>query len=197
MVEAVTVTTLTLQIPSQLTERRFIQLCRANPELRLERSAHGELILMSPTGSETGARNTHLTGQLWWWNEQTGLGKVFDSSTGFHLPNGADRSPDAAWVSRERWAALSPAQRRGFAPLCPDFVVELRSPSDDLASLQAKMLEYLANGARLGWLIDTTARRVAVYRLGQEPEICEAPECLSGEEVLPGFVLRLGSIWGD
>ena len=190
-------TTLTLQIPPQLTKRRFVQLCRANPELRLERSARGELILMSPTGSETGVRNTHLTGQLWWWNEQTGSGKVFDSSTGFHLPNGADRSPDAAWVSRERWAALSRLQRRGFAPLCPDFVVELRSPSDDLAPLQAKMEEYLANGARLGWLIDTKARRVAVYRLGQEPEIREAPECLTGEEVLPGFVLRLGPIWGD
>ncbi len=197
MVEAVTVTTLTLQIPSQLTERRFIQLCRANPELRLERSAHGELILMSPTGSETGARNTHLTGQLWWWNEQTGLGKVFDSSTGFHLPDGADRSPDAAWVSRERWAALSRRQRRSFAPLCPDFVVELRSPSDDLASLQAKMLEYLANGARLGWLIDTTARQVTVYRSGREPELYAAPKSLSGEEVLPGFVLQLGQIWND
>jgi Uma2 family endonuclease len=151
---------------------------------------------MSPTGSETGLRNTQLTGQLWWWNEQQGLGEVFDSSTGFRLPNGADRSPDASWVAKDRWLALTPAQRRRFAPLCPDFVAELRLPSDDLASLQAKMREYVANGARLGWLIDTGMQRVEIYRPEQPVEVLERPETLSGEEVLPGFVLRLERIWG-
>jgi Uma2 family endonuclease len=186
---------LTLRLPPHLSERRFAQLCRVNPELRLERSAAGELIVMSPTGSETGLRNTHLTGQLWWWNEKNRLGKVFDSSTGFHLPNGADRSPDAAWVAGECWAALSPAQRRRFAPLCPDFVAELRSPSDDRAPLQAKLREYVENGARLGWLIDTESRQVTIYRPEQEPEVREAPVMLDGETVLPGFVLRLEPIW--
>ena len=187
---------LTLRLPPRLSERRFVQLCQANPELHLERSAQGELIVMSPTGSETGLRNTQLTGQLWWWNEQRGLGEVFDSSTGFHLPNGADRSPDAAWVSRERWFALTAAQRRRFAPLCPDFVAELRSPSDNLESLQAKMREYLANGVRLGWLIDTETQCVEIYRPEQPTEVSEGPETLNGEDVLPGFVLRLERIWG-
>jgi Uma2 family endonuclease len=188
--------TLTLCLPPRLSERRFLQICQANPELHLERTATGELIVMSPTGSETGLRNTQLTGQLWWWNEQQGLGEVFDSSTGFRLPNGADRSPDASWVAKDRWLALTPAQRRRFAPLCPDFVAELRSPSDDLASLQAKMREYVANGARLGWLIDTGMQRVEIYRPEQPVEVLERPETLSGEEVLPGFVLRLERIWG-
>ena len=158
---------LTLRLPLRLSERRFLQICQANPELHLERTATGELIVMSPTGSETGLWNTQLTGQLWWWNEQQDLGEVFDSSTGFRLPNSADRSPDASWVAKDRWLALTPAQRRRFAPLCPDFVAELRSPSDDLASLQAKMREYVANGARLGWLIDTGMQRVEIYRPGQ------------------------------
>lgn len=162
--------TLTLCLPPRLSERRFVQICQANPELHLERTATGELIVMSPTGSETGFRNTQLTGQLWWWNEQQGLGEVFDSSTGFRLPNGADRSPDASWVSKERWRALTSAQRRRFAPLCPDFVAELRSPSDDLAPLQAKMREYVANDARLGWLIDTGMQRVEIYRPEQPVE---------------------------
>jgi Uma2 family endonuclease len=188
--------TLTLCLPPRLSERRFLQICQANPELHLERTATGELIVMSPTGSETGLRNTQLTGQLWWWNEQQGLGEVFDSSTGFRLPNGADRSPDASWVAKDRWLALTPAQRRRFAPLCPDFVAELRLPSDDLASLQAKMREYVANGARLGWLIDTGMQRVEIYRPEQPVEVLERPETLSGEEVLPGFVLRLERIWG-
>ena len=188
--------TLTLCLPPRLSERRFVQICQANPELHLERTATGELIVMSPTGSETGLRNTQLTGQLWWWNEQQDLGEVFDSSTGFRLPNGADRSPDASWVSKERWRALTPAQRRRFAPLCPDFVAELRSPSDDLAPLQAKMREYVANGARLGWLIDTGMQRVEIYRPEQPVEVLERPETLSGEEVLPDFVLRLERIWG-
>ena len=187
---------LTLCLPPRLSERRFLQICQANPELHLERTANGELIIMSPTGSETGLRNTQLTGQLWWWNEQQNLGEVFDSSTGFRLPNGADRSPDASWVAKDRWLALTPAQRRRFAPLCPDFVAELRSPSDDLAPLQAKMREYLANGARLGWLIDTGIQRVEIYRPEQPVEVLERPESLSGEEVLPGFVLRLERIWG-
>lgn len=187
---------LTLCLPPRLSERRFLQICQANPELHLERTANGELIIMSPTGSETGLRNTQLTGQLWWWNEQQDLGEVFDSSTGFRLPNGADRSPDASWVTKDRWLALTPAQRRHFAPLCPDFVAELRSPSDDLAPLQAKMREYVANGARLGWLIDTGMQRVEIYHPEQPVEVCEQPETLSGEKVLPGFVLRLERIWG-
>jgi Uma2 family endonuclease len=149
---------------------------------------------MPPTGSDTGRRNVKITTQLDIWNSQNNLGEVFDSSSGFKLPNGAHRSPDASWVRRERWEALTPEQQEGFAPICPDFVVELRSPSDSLKKIQEKMQEYIENGARLGWLIDRKNRRVEIYRPNRDVEILENPATLSGEDVLPGFVLDLTPI---
>lgn len=190
-------TAFTLAMPAQapLTEEQFYQLCLANRDVRFERNSNGELIIMSPTGGETGERNAGLTAQLWTWNQRSGLGKSFDSSTCFRLPNGATRSPDASWVELSRWAALTLEERQKFPPLCPDFVVELRSPSDALAPLQSKMLEYLENGARLSWLLNRQDKTVEVYRAGQAVEVLENPVKLSGEAVLPGFELELGLIW--
>jgi Uma2 family endonuclease len=179
----------------KLTDEQFYQLCQDNETLRFERNSKGELIIMPPTGGETSNRNAGLTAQIWVWNEQTQLGKVFDSSGGFKLPNGADRSPDASWVKLERWNALTPEQKTKFAPLCPDFVVELLSPSDSLKDTQEKMKEYRDNGARLGWLINRKSRQVEIYRQGQDVEVVENPVTLSGEDVLPGFALYLESIW--
>lgn len=187
--------TLTMPAQASLTDEQFYQLCLANRDVRFERTVSGELIIMSPTGGETGERNAGLTAQLWTWNQRVGLGKSFDSSTCFRLPNGATRSPDASWVELSRWAALTPEEREKFPPLCPDFVVELRSPSDALAPLQAKMREYLENGARLGWLLNRQEKAVEVYRAGQGVEVLEDPGRLSGEAVLPGFELELGLIW--
>lgn len=188
-----------VNIPPTLTltvsHEQFVQLAIANRDLQLERTATGELIVMPPTGSDTGNRNSDIAGQLWLWNRQTRLGKTFDSSTGFHLPNKADRSPDAAWVSQERWDALTPEQRKGFAPLCPDFVLELRSESDNIELLRAKMKEYMENKARLGWLIDRKNKKVELYRQGQKVEVLDRPLTLSGENVLPGFVLDLTEMW--
>lgn len=190
-------TSLTLNLNSviQLTDEQFFQLCQVNENLRFERTATGELIIMPPAGGETSNRNAGLTAQLWIWNEQNKLGKVFDSSGGFKLPNGADRSPDAAWVKLERWNALSQQQKERFLPLCPDFVVELLSPSDSLRVAQEKMREYRDNGARLGWLINRKSRQVEIYRQNQEVEVLENPATLSGEDVLPIFMLNLESIW--
>ncbi|MFN4279787.1 Uma2 family endonuclease [Thermosynechococcus sp.] len=188
--------TLHLHPTLQLTDEVFEQLCHQNPDLRLERSAQGELIAMAPAGSETGYRNADLLGQLWQWNRQMQLGVVFDSSAGFTLPNGAIRSPDAAWVAKSRWERLTPAQRRQFAPLCPDFVLELKSPADDLATLQAKLQEYMDNGAQLGWLIDPEARQVYCYRPEQAVQRIDHPAVLSADPVLPNFVMDLGLIWG-
>ncbi|MEG4960856.1 MULTISPECIES: Uma2 family endonuclease [unclassified Microcoleus] len=184
--------TLTLTV----TREQFIELAIANRELQLERTAQGELIVNPPTGGETGYRNLDIEGQLWLWNRQTKLGKAFNSSTGFHLPNGADRSPDAAWVRQERWDGLTPKQKEIFIPLCPDFVVELRSKTDNMEPLRAKMKEYTNNGARLGWLIDRKNRKVEIYRQSQNVEVLENPVTLSGEDVLPGFVLDLTEVWG-
>ena len=179
----------------KLTDEQFYQLCQDNENLRFERNSKGELIIMPPTGGETSNRNAGLTAQIWVWNEQTQLGKVFDSSGGFKLPNGGDRFPDASWVKLERWNALTSEQQKKFLPLCPDFVVELLSPSDSLKETQEKMKEYLDNGVRLGWLINRKSRQVEIYRKGQEIEVLESPTTLSGETVLPGFVLNLESIW--
>ncbi|MEG4914100.1 Uma2 family endonuclease [Microcoleus sp. B7-D4] len=184
--------TLTLTV----THEQFVELASANRELQLERTATGELIVNPPTGGETGKRNLSIEGQLWLWNRQTKLGEAFNSSTGFHLPNGADRSPDAAWVRQERWDALTPKQKESFIPLCPDFVVELRSKTDNMEPLRAKMKEYMNNGARLGWLIDRKNRKVEIYRQNQDVEVLENPISLSGEDVLPGFVLDLTEVWG-
>jgi Uma2 family endonuclease len=178
-----------------LTDEQFYQLCQKNRDLKFERSATGELIIMAPTGGETGNRNAGLTAQLWIWNQQQKLGQVFDSSTGFRLPNGANRSPDVAWIQQARWDALTPEQKAGFIPLCPDFVIELLSPSDRLTTLQEKMQEYRANGAQLGWLIDRASQQVEIYRRDREVEILKSPITLSGEEMLPGFVLNLEAIW--
>ncbi len=192
-------TTLTLNLQSllEITDEQFYQLCQANRDLKFERTAKGEILIMPPTGSETGGRNAGLTAQIWLWNQQTRLGKSFDSSTGFRLPYGADRSPDAAWVRRDRWDALTAVQKRKFAPICPDFVVELCSPNDDIEDVQAKMQEYLANGIRLGWLIDPETRRVEIYRPNQAVEILHNPATISGEDVLPGFILDLQPIFED
>jgi len=190
-----TAITLNLNSIIKLTSEQFYQLCEENPDLKLERSANGELIAMPPTGGETGKRNVKVTTQLDLWNEQTELGEVFDSSTGFTLPNKADRSPDASWVEKSRWSALTPEQREKFIPLCPDFVIELVSPSDSLKKTQEKMQEYLENGCRLGWLINRKKREVEIYRPGQDVEVLQSPLTLSGENVLPGFVLNLQKIW--
>ncbi|OLP15420.1 hypothetical protein BST81_26450 [Leptolyngbya sp. 'hensonii'] len=185
-------------IPATLkvTEDQFLEIVQANPELRLERTATGELLVMSPTGSEGGSYSAELTIDIGIWNRQANLGRVFDSSTGFRLPNGAIRAPDAAWVEQSCWKALTPQERQGFAPLCPDFVLELMSPTDRLEDLQAKMQEYLDNGSRLGWLIDPKTRQVEIYRPGRSVEILDQPAELSGETVLPGFVLDLHRIFG-
>jgi Uma2 family endonuclease len=190
-------TAITLNLDSiiKLTSEQFYQLCEENPDLKLERNANGELIVMPPTGGETGKRNVKVTTQLDLWNEQTELGEVFDSSTGFTLPNKADRSPDASWVEKSRWSALTPEQREKFIPLCPDFVIELVSPSDSLKKSQEKMQEYMENGCRLGWLINRKKREVEIYRPGQDVEVLQSPLTLSGENVLPGFVLNLQKIW--
>lgn len=188
-----------VNIPTKLTlqvsHEQFVHLALANRDLQLERTATGELIIMPPTGSGTGKRNSDLNGQLWLWNRQSKLGVVFDSSSGFHLPNGSDRSPDVAWIIKSRWDSLTPEQQESFAPICPDFVLELRSKTDSLENLQAKMREYLENGARLGWLIDRQNKKVEIYRPNQDVEILEHPLSLSGEEVLPGFVLDLTEVW--
>jgi len=179
----------------KLTDEQFFQLCQNHRDYRFERTALGELIIMPPTGGETGKSNFELSVQLGIWNKQNNLGVAFDSSTAFKLPNGADRSPDASWVRKERWDALTPKQREKFPPLCPDFVVELRSPSDSLQKLREKMQEYMDNQARLGWLLDRPNKRVEIYRQGRDVEILESPTTLSGEDVLPGFVLDLSEIF--
>ncbi len=178
-----------------LTDDQFFEFCQINRDLRIERTATGELLFMPPTGSGTGGRNFRLNGQLFIWTEQDGTGIGFDSSTGFTLSNGAKRSPDAAWVNLERWNALTPEQQEAFAPIAPDFVVELRSKSDTLTILQDKMQEYIDNGVRLGWLIDRKQRRVYIYRPSVPVQELDNPETVSGDPELSGFVLKLGQIW--
>jgi Uma2 family endonuclease len=180
----------------KLNDDQFYQLCRDNPDVKFERNDLGELIVMPPTGGETGKRNAKLTARFVLWNEQTQLGEVFDSSTCFKLPNGSDRSPDVSWIQLERWNALKPEEREKFPPIAPDFVLELMSPSDSLSVVQAKMLEYMNAGVKLAWLIDRKTRRVEIYRQGQPKEVLESPTSLSGEEILPGLVLNLLFVWG-
>jgi len=196
-----TMETITLNLPAAvaLTDEQFYQLSIANEEWRLEQTPEGELIIMPPTGGESGIRNSDLNLRVGLWNERTQLGKVFDSSTVFQLPNGAKRSPDVSWVLRERWEALSAEDKRKFPPLCPDFVIELRSQSDSLETLRAKMRYYRTNGCRLGWLIDPQTPLVEIYRLSEEvAEVInfsfDQPPTLSGEDVLPGFLLDLTPI---
>ena len=174
-----------------LTDEQFYQLCISNPDLNIERDAAGALIVMTPVGGASGNREMALGGELYLWNKQTNLGKVFSSSTIFKLPNGGSRSPDAAWVELSRWQSLSPEQRQSFPPIAPDFVIELRSRTDDLPTLQDKMQEYLDSGVQLGWLFNSQDQQVEIYRQGQEKEVRDLPTQLSGEAVLPGFTLQV------
>lgn len=190
-----TAITLDLHPIIDLTDEQYYELCQSNPDIKLERNAKGKLIVMPPTGGGTGDRSSEINFQLRLFNKQVELGKVFDSSTGFKLPNGGDRSPDAAWVKMDRWKALTEDEQETFPPLCPDFVIELRSRTDNLKTLQNKMQEYLDSGLRLGWLIDPKNKRVYIYRQGREVEILQSPTTLSGEDVLPGFELDLSRIW--
>jgi Uma2 family endonuclease len=181
-------------ILKRLDDEVFYEFCRANDEWRIERTAEGDIII-PPAGGKTGIRNSKLIAQLVVWNEADGRGQVFDSSTIFLLPNGAQRSPDLAWVRNERWQSLTDEQQEKFPPLCPDFVAELRSRTDALKTLQAKMQEYIDNGAQLGWLIDPTERRLHIYRPNAAVEITNNPQSVSGEKVLPGFTLDVQSLW--
>ncbi len=187
--------TLNLQPTIELTDEQFALICSTNRDLRLERTATGELVIMPPTGGETGKRNSSINAQLWLWNQQNQLGEVFDSSTGFKLPNGSTRSPDAAWIKKERWESLTSEQQKKFIPLCPDFLIELRSNSDSLSDLQQKMHEYLANGLVLGWLIDPQNKKVEVYKSNCPVEVISHPVSLSDENALSGFTLNLKDIF--
>jgi Uma2 family endonuclease len=184
-----------LQPVFDVTEDKFFEFCQLNAEWRIERTAQGEVLIMPPTGGETGSRETKLSTQLTNWAEQDGTGVAFGSSTGFDLPNGATRSPDASWVERSRLEMLTTEQKKKFLPLCPDFVIELRSPSDRLDDLKEKMQEYIDNGARLGWLLDPISRRVYVYLPGSPVECLDNPQNISADPVLPGFKLDLARAW--
>ena len=179
----------------KLSPEQFKQLCADNPELRLELTSTGELIVMPPAVSKSGLRNFNLSSQLARWVEEDDSGVGFDSSAGFTLPNAAIRAPDASWIRRDRWEGFGEEEKEEFAPICPDFVIELRSPTDRLATLQAKMQEYVDNGAQLGWLIDPFERRVYIYRPGREMEVLEDPETVLGDPELPGFVLNVRELW--
>lgn len=179
----------------QPNDDEFFDFCQRNKSMRIEMDKNGEITIMPPTGSETGGKNFTLTVKFGVWAEEDGTGKGFGSSTGFRLPNGAKRSPDLSWMTLEKWNAIPKAKRKKFAPVCPDFVVELRSETDSLSKLQAKMLEYIENGASLGWLIDAGERKVYVYRQDAEAEILENPAEISGELLLQDFTLNLKEIW--
>jgi Uma2 family endonuclease len=180
---------------AQITDDQFYQLCRQNPDVKFERNAKGEITVMSPTGGETGNYNSEINADFVIWNRQAKLGVCFDSSTCFKLPNGANRSPDVSWIKQPRWDALTAEQKQKFPPIAPDFLLELMSPTDSLKDTQDKMQEYMNNQVKLGWLINRKMRRVEIYRQGQEIEILECPRELSGEDILPGFVLNLQAVW--
>jgi Uma2 family endonuclease len=180
-----------------LSEQQFQQICDNNPELKFELNTQGDLIIMSPTGGETGNYNAELTTEFVIWNRQKKLGKVFDSSTCFKLPIGSNRSPDVAWITLERWEQLTPEQRQTFPPIAPDFVLELMSPTDNLKDVQDKMQEYLDSGVKLGWLINPKTKIVEIYRQGQTKEVLENPRYLYGENILVDFILDLTDIWGQ
>ncbi len=188
-----------LRLPPELklTEDQMLELCSLNDELRIEINARGELELMAPTSGNTSNRNNKISSRLEIWAEDDSAGLAFDSNGGFVLPNGALRSPDASWALKSRLAELPQGAMDRFVPLCPDFVIELRSHSDRLRDIQDKMEEYLNNGSRLGWLIDPidSNHRVYIYRPGVAVEVLEAPETLSGDPELPGFVLDMQRIW--
>jgi len=178
-----------------LTDDELLRFCAAHDELRIERDANGELIVMSPAGSESGGKNSDITTDLTIWARGDGRGKVFDSSAGFVLSDGSIRAADAAWIAYPRWNALTKKEQRGYAPICPDFIIELRSPSDVLAELEAKMEMWIANGVQLGWLIDPSRRAVGIYRPGQPTRLLENPETVHGEGPVDGLALPLAEIW--
>jgi len=179
----------------EMDEEQFFEFCQLNREWRIERSAEGDLEVMVPTGGETSNRNANLTMQVGIWTRRDGTGIAFDSNGGFILPNGAMRSPNASWVRRERLVNLTAEQKKRFLPLCLDFVIELRSPSDPLVPIEAKMREYVENGALLGWLIDPEEHKAHVYRPDEQTRVLDKPERMSGDPILPGFVLDLKPIW--
>ena len=179
----------------EIDDERFYALCQLNRDVRLERNQEGNVIIMPPTGGDTGRRNAEIIVQLGMWARQDETGTIFDSSTGFRLPNNAVRSPDAAWVENARLDLLSDEERRTFVPLCPEFLLELRSESDDLGTLKEKMREYIDNGTRLAWLIDPLERKVSIYRSGLPVEVLENPKYISGDPILSGFTLDLRTIW--
>jgi len=201
----------TLQIPSlsqpfevdlsalipktKMSDEQFYEFCRSNRDLRIERLATGEVIVMPPAFSDTGNRNFKIAQQVGNWADQDGTGETFDSSAGFTLPNGSTKSPDVSWIRLERWNQLSDSQKASFAPICPDFVVELRSSSDSLKRLQEKMVEYLENGVQLGILVDRKNRTVHVYRPAQSPEILENPDMVNCNPELAGFFLKMTKVW--
>lgn len=182
-------------LANSITDEQFEQLCAQNRDTKFELTSQGELIVMSPTGSESGRQNGDLFGQIWYWNRQTKLGIVFDSSTGFTLPNDAKRSPDVSWIKKSRWDELTTKQKRKFAPLAPDFVIELLSPNDRLSDVQSKMTEYQACGVKLGWLIYPDQKRVEIYRVGRETEVLLEPKNLSGEDLMPKLTVDLQEIF--
>jgi Uma2 family endonuclease len=179
----------------KISEKDFFEFCQANREWRIERTSNGDITITPPAGGETGKQNFNLTGAFYGWVKSDRTGEAFDSSTGFILPNGAERSPDLAWIRLDRWNALTEEERKRFPPLCPDFVVELRSPSDSLRGLQAKMQEYIENGAQLGWLIDLEEKSVYVYRPEVEVERLDSPDTVLGEPLLKGFILDAQELW--
>jgi Uma2 family endonuclease len=183
----------TQNITLRVNRQEFEQLCQDNPDLRLELTATGELIIMAPAGWESSEKNLDLAIDLGIWNRQTQLGRAFDSSGGFTLANGAVRSPDVTWIEKSKLVNVPPGVK--FPQVIPDFVIELRSDTDRMSKLREKMEEYRANGVRLGWLIDPQHKQVEIYRLGRDVEVLAAPATLSGEDVLPNFVLDLRSIF--
>ncbi|MDV3353189.1 Uma2 family endonuclease [Leptothoe sp. LEGE 181152] len=188
---------LTVSLPTvaPMSREEFYAFCQANRDLRIERTATGDVVIMPPAFSDTGNRNFNLAVRLGIWAEQDGTGLGFDSSSGFTLPNGATRSPDAAWINADRWNTLTDDEKASFAPIAPDFVIELRSASDTLSGLQSKMQEYIDNGVSLGWLIDRKHRTVHIYQPGQTPQILENPDAVSGDPELPGFTLPMAKVW--
>jgi Uma2 family endonuclease len=190
-----TAITINLNPIIQLNDEQFYQLCQTNPDVKFERNAQGEIVVMPPTGGETGKRNVEIAADFVLWNRQTKLGVVFDSSTCFKLPNGADRSPDVAWIRQDRWDTLTTEEKEKFPPIAPDFVLELMSPTDNLKDVQVKMREYMYNQVKLGWLFNPKTRRVEIYRLGQEVEVLQSPAQLFGEDILLGFVLNMQLVW--
>jgi Uma2 family endonuclease len=187
--------TINLDVISKIDDEKFYQLCRHNPELNLEQNGKGELIIMSPTGGETGKNNAELIVDFGIWNRQKKLGYIFDSSTCFKLPKGGNRSPDVAYIQKERWDKLTQEEKIKFPPIAPDFVLELMSKTDSLKTLQEKMEEYMDNGVKLGWLINQDKKEVEIYHQDQEKEVLVNPQTLSGEDVLPDFILDLSIIW--